>query len=248
MKASLSELTEEKPADAAAAPDKTVATRPAGTVTTFNDEDASGEFTRDDVDKVYLSIVAKTGELSNLFTPGDFLLNKEFVIGGTKSPIDVIALGIKKRYQNDIPYDPSEDAGDTVDSAVEVAERSGVIGYRPFTDKVSTHFWKPILNVMFLIKRPENVTPDAVAMFPYEINGFDYALVGYTARTKTAYNGIAKPLIQAKLGAKKTVRGSVYSLSTKGETYEDKSWIQPRLRATGAPTEEVLQFIRENNG
>ena len=237
---------EEQQTTAAPVTDRTVATRPDMAPSTYVQEDgAEGEFDRNDQDKVYLSIVAKVGELSNLFTPGDFLLNKEYVIGGTKQPIEVIALGIKKRYQNDLDFDPTGEKAETVDTAVEVNARGGEVGYRPRGDKTSTHYWKPILQILFLVKKPANISPDAAMMFPYEIAGNDYAVVGYTARAKTAYNGIAKPLIQARNG-KGGVRGMVYQLSVKGETYEGTSWMQPKLRSTGQSSAEVLDYVREN--
>src|SRR5438876_455496 len=93
--------------------------------------EAQGEFTNSDRERAVMQIVAKVGDLSNTFTPGDILLNKDFVIGGTKNPIELVALGIKKRYQNDLDFDGGE-IGDTVDKAIEVVDRGGVLEYRPF--------------------------------------------------------------------------------------------------------------------
>lgn len=223
----------------------TVAVRPDRAPALYvQDDDAEGEFTNDDVDKAYLTIVAKTGELSNLFPPGSMLLNKEYVVGGTQEPIELIAVAIKKGYQNDLDFDGGE-IGDTVSKALEVVDRGGEVGYRPFEDKDATHFWKPILQVIFLVKRPATLTPEASVLFPFTIGANDYGVVGYTARTKTAYNGIAKTLIGAKR-AKGTVRGSTYRLSTKGETWEKRSWIQPSLRVIGSVSEDVTKFITEN--
>lgn len=206
-----------------------------------SDEDAEGEFDRSDIQNAMLAIVAKTGELSNLFTPGDLLLNKEFVIGGVKSPVDLVAIAIKKRYQNDLDYDGGE-MGDVVDKAIEITDRGGLLGYRPYEDKDSTHFWKPILQVLFLIKQPAGLSPAANSLFPFTVEGENYGRIGYTARTKTAYNGIAKVLIGAKQ-ATGSVRLDTYRLSTEGETWKGKSWIQPSLRVTGPTSEEMLKFI-----
>lgn len=209
------------------------------------DEDAEGEFDAQDRQNPMLVIVAKTGELSNLHTPGDMLINKEFVIGGSKAPVELIALAIKKRYQNDLDFDGGE-MGDTVDRAIDVTDRGGVLAYRPFDDKASTHFWKPILQVLFLVKKPADLPPSASAFFPFQMDGADWGRVGYTARTKTAYNGIAKTLIMAKQDTG-SVRRSLYRLSTKGESWQGpqglRSWIQPMLRAAGPTSEAMLEFI-----
>lgn len=214
-------------------------------------DDAEGEFDANDLDRAMLQIVAKTGDLSNIFTSGDILLNKEVVIcgitpKGTTPPIsiEVTAVAIKKRYQNDLDIDGGE-MGDTVDKATQVLERGGKLGYRPFKEKEATEYWKPILQVVFLIKMPANLSAAGQALFPFVIEGASYALVGYTARAKTAYNGIAKQLIGAKQ-AKGSVRTTTWNLSTKGENFENKSWIQPLLRAAGPTSEAVLKFIAEN--
>ncbi len=216
----------------------------------INTEDAEGEFSQDDRLRSYLSIVAKTGKMADIFTPGDIVVNQEFVIGGTKSPIEFVPIRIVKRYQNDVRFDPEEPA-DIVNSAVEVVQRGGVVGYRPFNDKESTHYWKPILQCLLLVKRPDNVPADVVMLFPFDIGGVSYGVMGYTARTKTAYNGFAKPLIEVKIG-RGTVRDFNYRLTTKSESWhdpktgEDKSWIAVLARSVGPVTEEMAKFLRDN--
>lgn len=211
------------------------------------DEDAMGEFDRNDRQNAMLVIVAKTGELSNLFTPGDMLLNKEFVIGGVKSPLELVAVAIRKCYQNDLDFDGG-DMGDVVDKMIEVTDRGGVLGYRGYDDKESTHFWKPILQTVLLIKKPDGMSPAANSLFPFSIEGVDYGRVGYAARTKTAYNGIAKTLIATKQD-KGSVRVDTFRLSVKGETWQPpkgppRSWMDPMLRVVGPTSETMLEFLK----
>lgn len=225
--------------------DSTVAVRPglAPAAPFVEGEDASGEFDNSDVEKLYLTIVAKTGKLSNEFTPGDLLLNKEFVIGGTKSPITVVPMGLRKLYQNDLDFESNDETGDIVSKQVDVLNRGGIVDYRPHNDKVSTHYWKKIANIPLLIELPADVSAEVEANFLYEIEGKLYAVVGYTARTKSAYNGIAKPVNQAlkKFGI---VRTKTYTLSVKGEDFDGKSWMQPNMRVSGNTSDAVQEFIR----
>lgn len=216
--------------------------------TYVSDSDAEGEFTSDDQLRGRLAIVAKVGKLSNIFNPGDMLLNGEYVIGNTKDGLNVVAIGIKKLYQNDLDFDGG-DFGETVQKAVQVIEKGGVVDYRPNEDKTSTHYWKPVLQVIWLIEKPEGASADMAALFPFEIEGKDYAEVGYWAASKTAYNAIAKTLIQAK-NAKGSVRTVSYRLTTKGESNRDAtlSWIQASIRATGPTSQAILDFIQENHG
>jgi hypothetical protein len=152
---------------------------------------------------------------------------------------------IKKRYQNDLPFAPGSDFGDVVDHASDFVEKGGVLEYRPFEDKISTHYWMPLLQILWLVKQPADLPPDAATLFPFELGGSNYAIVGYTARTKTAYNGVAKILIDAK-SKRGTVRELAYRLTTKGESWQDRSWIQANVRATGPVDPEIRKFIDAN--
>jgi len=241
----------ETPAEVSETPtaETALVARPSYVPTVYtSDADAEGEFTSDDQQRGRLVIVAKTGRLSNQFTPGDMLLNGEYVIGNTKTGLNVVAVGIKKIYQNDLDYDGG-DFGDTVKTAVEIVERGGVLDYRPNGDKESTHYWKPVLQILWLIQRPEGLSADAAALFPFEIEGKEYMEAGYWAASKTAYNAIAKTLIQAK-SAKGSVRTVSYKLTTKGEENRDGSltWIQASIRATGPTSHSVLDYLKENHG
>jgi hypothetical protein len=210
------------------------------------DADAEGEFSSSDSIRPTMAIVAKTGDRSDQFPPGSIILNNEFIIGDIKHPVEIASvIKIKKRFQNDLPFAPGSDFGDVVDHAVEFVDKGGVLEYRPFNDKISTHYWIPLLQIMWLVKQPVDLPPDAATLFPFELGGSNYAIVGYTARTKTAYNGVAKILIDAK-SKRGTVRELAYKLTTKGESWQDRSWIQANLRATGSVDPEIAKFIDAN--
>jgi hypothetical protein len=220
-----------------------------------------GEIDPEETLRPTLGIVPKVGRLADLFTPGDLLLDNEFVIGGSKSPIELIPVAAKKRYQNDIAKNEDDEYGDLVDSMTEVIERGGIKGYRPFDDKEATEFWKPVLQAVFLVKRGENLTAEAGMQFPYQVGDSYYAFVRYTARNKSAYGNVAKPgiglaLLDAQkraMSVKGSVRDMTYRLSTKGVTWqpprgESRSWIEPSLRAIGKTSDELKQFIRDIEG
>ena len=211
-----------------------------------DDTDAEGEFSSSDSIRPTMAIVAKTGDRSDQFAPGSIILNNEFVIGDIKHPVEIAAaIKIKKRFQNDLPFAPGSDFGDVVDHAADFVEKGGILEYRAFDDKISTHYWIPLLQIMWLVKQPVDLPPDAATLFPFELGGSNYAIVGYTARTKTAYNGVGKILIDAK-NKRGTVRELAYKLTTKGESWLDRSWIQANLRASGPVDPEVAKFIAEN--
>lgn len=211
------------------------------------DNEVEGEFDASDRERARLTVVAKTGKLSNVFTPGDILLNTEHVIGTVKQPLVVIPVSYKKLYQNDLDFDGGE-MGDTVKSATEVLDRGGIVDYRPYEEKKATHYWKKVLQVIFLVQRPENLGPEAASMFPYAVEGNDYALVGFWASARSAYSGIAVPLINSKL--KGSIRRFTYNLSTKGEQNRDgsRTWIQTNLRVSGPTSDALTAFLKEIAG
>lgn len=211
-------------------------------------ESAEGEFDSGDMEKARLSIVAATGKLAAEFTPGDMLLNGEYVIGDKKSPLIVVPVGIRKLYQNDLDFDGGE-MGETVRTAAEVAERGGVVGYRPYAEKDATHYWKKVAQIVFAIQKPKAITPAAEGLFLFDAAGESYALASFWASSKTAYSGIAVPLVMA-FQAKKTVRLNTYTLSTKGQSTTDgkRSWIQASLRASGTTPQDVQNMLAEIAG
>lgn len=232
----------------AEAPDTQLAPpRPAQPLATY---DSEAEYGAEDMERHVFQVVAKTGKLSNEFTPGDMLLNKETVIGNTKTPIEFAVVGMRKAYQNDLPF--GDDMGDTVYSATEVIDRGGTHGYRDFNDKDSTHFWKPILQTVLLIQLPAGVTdPSVTALFPFAIGDASYAVAKHGVYTKTGYNGVAKKLIglhqsQKLRGVADGEKQVLWKLTTKGESTPDgsRSWIQPTASVVGPLSADVIEFVR----
>ena len=226
-----------------------------------NSEEFRGEIDPNEKSRPRLGIVAKTGKLSDMFTPGDFLLNSEYVIGGTRSPIEVVPVIAEKLYQNDIAKNEDDEYGDIVETRVEITKRGGTFERRPFNDKFSTHYWMPIVRAVFLIKKPEGVSNEAAFMFPYKIGDSSYVFATYTARNKSAYGnqvkrGIGLALLDAVDMARLSngsIRDLIYKLSTSGETYtspkgDQRAWIQPTLRACGSTSAEVKEFIKNYQG
>jgi hypothetical protein len=227
----------------AKAPDRTVAVP----TKYYEDDEAEGEFDGSDTIRATMTIVAKTGKMSNLFTPGSVLLNKDVVIGGIDSPVTVIPVTIKKMYQNDLHSDLKV-MGAIAETAEQVIAKGGIAGeYRPSDDKVSRHYWKPIMKIGFLVKRPANASPAAAGMFQIEIDGEFYAPVRYTARAKTAYNGIAKVLSDIKSN-QRSIRATTFNLTSRGEDWAEanKSWIQSNLTPVGPTNPNVIAFIKAN--
>jgi hypothetical protein len=74
-------------------------------ISSYNGPGGSG-WDVQDIRIPYLSLVQKTGTLSNEFTPGSFVFNKEFVVADGKEPIEITVLRADKYFVEDIDFDP----------------------------------------------------------------------------------------------------------------------------------------------
>jgi hypothetical protein len=76
-----------------------------GDITSYNGPGGSG-WDVQDIRIPYLSLVQKSGNLSNEFSPGSFVFNKELVVADGKEPIEITILRADKYFVEDIDYDP----------------------------------------------------------------------------------------------------------------------------------------------
>ena len=70
----------------------------------FNNEDMVGDFDRSDIKVPSLNLCQAVGPLSTKFTPGQFVWNKEEVIGDQNNPIHVTVRRMRKYFQEKLPY------------------------------------------------------------------------------------------------------------------------------------------------
>ena len=132
-----------------------------------------GEFLSEDFVIPKLHLVQAVGPLSERFTPGQYVYNKELVISDGAAPVSLTVMRIKKQYQENLPYggDQLPRVFDTLD---DVRKAGGWIDWRnherpPFS---------PILHALVLIRSPFEENP----LFPYEFNDAAYGLALWTLR------------------------------------------------------------------
>lgn len=204
----------------------------------ISDEDAEGEFTNRDVKYPRINVVQKSGELSDEFTPGDFVLSKEYVVGAHDRPVDVIALRIQKRYQEFLPYG-SPTVPRLFNTAAEVSE-AGLSLEWGAKNRASE-----ILNVLFWLPQP--VKDEADHLFPIEGPCGRGTIVGYTA-ARTAYGTVGKTLNGARRSFCSPEKGGLtvmtWQLSATLEKREGNSWYLPRLKPMGATPDDLAEFLR----
>jgi hypothetical protein len=203
-------------------------------------DDVEGEITRADIRLPRLNIVQKVGDLSNIFTPGDILFNKELVLADGKKPIPVTVLRLKKMYQEKIPYGESEEMPVAYETAQEVIDAGGSLRYG------DTNYYAEIAHCMVAIRKPAEECPeDLAALFPYEFEDQAYGLAMWTL-TGSAFTAAGKTLITASQTVLKNggLCSGRWDLTTELKKNAKNSWFAPKLKFAAKHTPEATAFFQ----
>lgn len=192
-----------------------------------------GEFLSEDFVIPKLHLVQAVGPLSERFTPGQFVYNKEQVISDGATPVNLTVLRIKKQYQENLPY-----GGDQLprmfDTLEEVKTAGGWIDWRnnerpPFS---------PILHALALIRSPFEESP----LFPYEFAGAAYGLALWTLRG-VGFTRAGKTIITAsQFALKDGLHTGSWALTSKREKIGMNFVHVPNLRHDTKHTAEFTEF------
>lgn len=205
-------------------------------------DDFIGEATREDIRLPRLYLVGKTGDLSNTFDSGSFVIAKEAAIGGEKSPLVITVIRGLKQYQNNVPWDDPERQEKTriFNTPQEVKEAGGVITYEKGDDNYSA-----IAHFELLIEKPEDIGPEGESFFFNEVAGKQFAHVIWTL-SGSAYSAVAVPVLTARLSGhlrQQGFRGGSWTLSSKIVTKGKLSWWTPVIRSNGMHPPEFLEAL-----
>lgn len=208
--------------------------------------DVKGEFSHKDLQMPRLNIVAKTGELSELFTPGSVVINKEVAIYDSANkdaePVRVIVLDLEKKYERVNEMGSDEDY-EVVDSFEQVKERGGKLVYgKKQADEARSDGQVPFAEIAIikvLVEAPKGLNEDALALFPFEVGDHAYAPALWTVRS-TAYK-VAKLLFTARsTHLRDGFRYGVWTLATKKEQNGQLIWFEPVFKTAGKTSEDVV--------
>lgn len=207
-----------------------------------------GEWTSDDVRLPRLNLVNKSGDLSNNFTPGCWVIQKEHQVSGiTKDnkergePITVIGARMMKQYQENIPYEDRETTPSRVfDTAAEVRGAGGFISRKRGVGNFSE-----IAHIEFFVQENDEVSEEAKALFFYTFGDKKYARVVYTA-SSTAFSAVAVTMATALRGhlAATGLIGGFWHLGSVLTKDQKNSWWSPVLRTAGLVEADVQEEIK----
>ena len=167
-----------------------------------------GEFRAEDFVIPKLHLVQSVGPLSENFTPGTFVYNKELVLSDGSKPLSLTVLRIRKQYVENVEY-----GGDVVprvfDTLEQVRAAGGWIDWR---DNQRPPF-SPVLHALVLLQSSTGENP----LFPYEFEGKHYGLALWTLRS-TAFTRAGKTIITAsQFALKDVIYKGAWSLVSKRE-------------------------------
>ena len=227
--------------------DKAVAVRPETQVAIQGEAPEKGifgEFGSDDIKLPRLNLVNKVGDLSNLFTPGSWVLKKEHqltdVVKGEAGTLKVIAVSLAVEFQESLPYDPN-----VRPRVLKTAEQVRLAGGRVDYGRGEGIFAK-VGHIEFLIEKPEALSEEASSEFFYLLGDKEYARVIYTAAS-TAYAETAQTIYSDfKIGhlRKTGPIGGFYLLGAKTKVGDKGSWWVPSLKTAGMVPEDIQAEIK----
>lgn len=197
----------------------------------------NGEFTASDIIIPYLKLVAKTGDLSNIFQPGSFVYNQEVVIGDGKKPAEITVLRMTKFYRQDIPYG-TEEVPKTFSTERDVIAAGGHIGWTE-SEEGSDRYSKAMECVVLL----KSVTKDN-PIFPFEFGSEAYALAKWYI-TKSSYKSVgAKLFSDSQMALKAGIDTASYELTSMIKTAAVGSWYVPVVKLGKKHDGKFVEFIR----
>lgn len=220
--------------------------------------DDSDDVGVEDINLPRLNIVQKVGDLSNQFTEGDIVLNKESVI--LKSPktdksnkgLRIVVCGFRKDRYAEKTVGGAK--GDIVDSEAEVFAKGATTDWNE-SKATGKKLYQTLAECLVLIEKPDDVDDPA---FSYFVEGKAYALAVW-AQKGTAYTNGTKILRTARKagwlkdefnpdGTQKVKRGyshGVWELRTELGQYGTNFAWKPVLRRTEYTSPALQQFAAQ---
>lgn len=209
--------------------------------------DFSGEVAASDLILPRLHLVQKVGPLSENFTPGSIVFQKEVELFTLKDakPLSLVVLQAKKRYQENVDFG-SDEMGQVVDTIAEVKSKGGWIEYREGDKGREAPPWSERLDVVVCLQAPEG---DASGLFPSVHASKSYVVACWTL-AKSSYNAAGKKLLTARVGALKDAgfTGAWWNVGVDAKKGPKGAYYVPRFNMAGrtdAATREFLSSLYE---
>lgn len=200
-----------------------------------------GEVTQKDVITPTLNIVQLVGPLSEKFTGGQIVLNKEMVLSDGVEPVEIVVLRGSKSYQEDVEWG-DERMPQRFSTEQEVVDSGGTLDYEEGVTLKEKPYFKTLLSTLVMIKgdvdQPE---------FSYVHDDAAYELALWRI-TGAAFTRAGKAIITAaKRGLRQGLPYGRWLLTTKREKFGKNLAYVPVFKMIGKNSDEFVTWVRENN-
>lgn len=207
-----------------------------------NRSEIIGEVDRSDIRLPRLNLVARTGDLAELFTPGSFVLNKEIKLseGGKDDLLHIVVVRLRKQFQEALPFGDPE-MPRVFDTAEEVREAGGTVAYGK-----GAGIFSAIAHLELLIRKPESLPEEAAGHFFFESEDVSYTHCVWTVGG-TAYGQVGKPVISATHNhlSKTGLLGGLWTLGSELRKSNGNAWFTPILKTAGLTSEQFRKDVAE---
>ena len=196
----------------------------------------AGDISTDDIVIPRMNLVQGVGTLSELFTPGSVVLNKEVVLTTGETPLELTILSARKQFVENLPFD-SEEKPRVYNTLDEVKEAGGSIEW--VNDEQPSFI--PILHLQLVFKAPDGEDNYA---YPLEFDGKPYGLAVWTLRGVAYTRAGRNILTAARFALRDGLFNGKWALTTKREKFGRNSVVVPVLRNIGRNAPEFVEFLR----
>lgn len=232
---------------------------------TFADDE---DLNLEDVILPRINIVQKVGDLSNVFVPGEIVLNQQQVLHTPANPqrkiegtpaLNVVFLGFRPRQF--VEKTEGGALGLMLGSEQDVVANNGTLDWKEWKQSLEAskqpggppvkRLFQRMATAILLIEKPESVPDPEGVNFPYRTSdGRQYAMALWSMKG-TAYTHAAKIVFTArKIGCLKAdgYPSYMWSLTTKCEQFGDNFAHVPVLKPSTRTSPELLSFIDSSLG
>lgn len=242
-----------QPANASA-----VAVRPPSAVSTstavpaYNDEDIDFG----DIILPRLNIVQKVGDLSNIFTPGEVVLNQNLVIHDPKKTpaVNFTVIGFKKKQF--VEKVEGGAMGALYNSEDDVVSHGGTLDYKEWQESVKSaketggkalKYFQRLATALLLVERPAGIPDEDHTVFPYECEGKWYALALWSMKGTSYTNGAKTIFTARKIGHLRSggYPSQAWTLTTKLENYGGNFAYIPVVKPGAKSTPAFVAFVKD---